>query len=208
MPRTHRDVPFTYHTPPKEFDPAGSRSTFVVPRPDRDTVARQHGVVHRSQRRTHRSRRAVLLARSTSRERYSALVIGVVQTSAVSDDFYCDRVMSGIEAIDVVHEDDTVVAYHHTRPFFAEAHIVVVPKQHVGSLLDPAADAVLPELLKVVRQVAAQVLERHGATRVLTNLGRYQDSKHLHWHVCAGSETGGGVARPPTGLERRLHLPT
>jgi histidine triad (HIT) family protein len=25
-----------------------------------------------------------------------------------------------------------------------------------------------------------------GAVRVLTNLGRYQDSKHLHFHVYSG----------------------
>jgi histidine triad (HIT) family protein len=120
------------------------------------------------------------------------------------DDFYCERVLSGIEAVEVVHEDDVVVAFHHTRPFFADAHIVIVPRQHVASLLDPAADAVLPDLLAVVREVAARVLELHGAARVLTNLGRYQDSKHLHFHVCAGEETGGGAARPPTGSERRV----
>ena len=38
----------------------------------------------------------------------------------------------------------------------------------------------------MVREVAARVLEEHGAARVLTNLGRYQDSKHLHFHVNSG----------------------
>ena len=103
-----------------------------------------------------------------------------------TDDFYCDRVLNGAEAVDVVHEDDVVLAFHHTRPFFADAHVVVVPKQHIPSLLDPGADAVLPALLDVVRRVAADVLATHGAARVLTNLGRYQDSKHLHFHVYAG----------------------
>jgi histidine triad (HIT) family protein len=44
----------------------------------------------------------------------------------------------------------------------------------------------LLELLGVIREVAKQVLADHGACRVLTNLGKYQDSKHLHWHVSAG----------------------
>ena len=35
-------------------------------------------------------------------------------------------------------------------------------------------------------RLARDVLAEQGACRVLTNLGRYQDSKHLHWHVCAG----------------------
>lgn len=124
----------------------------------------------------------------------------------MSDDFYCERVLNGLEAVDVVHEDDAVVAYHHTRPFFDGAHIVVVPKRHVASLLDPAADDLLPELLAVVREVASDVLRSHGAARVLTNLGRYQDSKHLHWHVCAGRETGGQISRPATGRERRIQV--
>lgn len=105
---------------------------------------------------------------------------------AATDDFYCDRVLNGAVAVDVVHEDDEVLAFHHTRPFFAAAHIVVVPKRHIPSLLSPEADDVLPALLAVVRRVAADVLAAHGAARVLTNLGAYQDSKHLHWHVSAG----------------------
>ena len=119
-------------------------------------------------------------------------------------DFYCEEVLSGRRAVDVVHETGSVLAYHHTRPFFADAHVVVVPKVHVASLLDPAAEPLLPELLAVVRTVAEQVLAAHGAARVLTNLGRYQDSKHLHWHVCAGLEVTGRVDRPPGPSSRRI----
>jgi histidine triad (HIT) family protein len=46
----------------------------------------------------------------------------------------------------------------------------------------------LIELLDVVKQVAAQVVEEKGAARVLTNLGEYQDSKHLHFHVYSGAQ--------------------
>ena len=38
----------------------------------------------------------------------------------------------------------------------------------------------------VAKLVAAQVLAANGAARVVTNLGEYQDSKHLHFHVYAG----------------------
>jgi histidine triad (HIT) family protein len=119
-------------------------------------------------------------------------------------DFYCDRVLNGIERVDVVHEDTEVVAYNHTRPFFSLAHVVVVPKRHVSSLLDPDADEVLGGLLSVVRSVAEEVLRAHGAARVLTNLGEYQDSKHLHWHVCAGDETDGSTERRPGPDARRV----
>lgn len=106
----------------------------------------------------------------------------------MSEDFYCDEVLNGHTPVEVVEETDTVLAYHHTRPFWP-VHIVVIPKQHVPSLVDlgEGDETLLHELLVVVRRVAARVTEAHGAARVLTNLGRYQDSKHLHFHVNWGA---------------------
>jgi hypothetical protein len=51
----------------------------------------------------------------------------------------------------------------------------------------PHADSAL---FGVVREVAQQVELRHGAAAVLTNLGGYQDSKHLHVHVHSGPRSG------------------
>lgn len=102
----------------------------------------------------------------------------------MTDDFYCDEVFSGKTPVEKVLETDNVLAYHHTKPFW-ETHIVVVPKAHIDSLLT-VDDHLLIELLDVAKKVAAQVLAEKGAARVLTNLGEYQDSKHLHFHVYAG----------------------
>lgn len=103
-----------------------------------------------------------------------------------SDDFYCDFVLSGEVEIERVHETENVLAYHHTRPFWP-VHIVVIPKRHVPSLIELGDGAeLLPELLEVVREVATSVTRERGAARVLTNLGEYQDSKHLHFHVSWG----------------------
>jgi len=105
----------------------------------------------------------------------------------MTEDFYCDEVLSGRTPVSIVHETDNVLAYHHTRPFWP-VHIVVIPKRHIASLLavEASDDELLLELLGVIREVAQAVLAEHGACRVLTNLGKYQDSKHLHWHVSAG----------------------
>jgi histidine triad (HIT) family protein len=105
----------------------------------------------------------------------------------MSNDFYCDEALSGRTVVKKVIETDNVLAFHHTRPFYP-VHVVVIPKRHVESLLSlkKEDDALLIELLEIVRQVAAQVVAQQGACRVLTNLGEYQDSKHLHWHVAAG----------------------
>lgn len=105
----------------------------------------------------------------------------------MSEDFYCDEALSGRTPVAVVAETDTVLAFHHTRPFWP-VHIVVVPKAHVPSLTDLGDFdvEVVHEVLAVVRRLAAEVEAEHGACRVLTNLGRYQDSKHLHFHVSSG----------------------
>lgn len=105
----------------------------------------------------------------------------------MSDDFYCDEALSGRTPVEVVVETDDVLAFHHTKPSWP-VHIVVIPKAHVPSLtnLGGLDEAVLHGLLSVVRQVAARVEAEHGACRVLTNLGRYQDSRHLHFHVNSG----------------------
>jgi len=105
----------------------------------------------------------------------------------MTDDFYCDEVLSGRTPVKTVFESDEVLAYHHTKPFWP-IHIVVIPKRHISSLLalQEYDDRLLLELFRVIKQVAHQVVQERGACRILTNLGQYQDSKHLHWHINSG----------------------
>lgn len=102
-------------------------------------------------------------------------------------DFYCDVAIPHPERLAVVHDDARVLAFHHTRPFWA-LHIVAVPKRHIGSLTSVTADdeADVQALLAVVQRVARDVEVEHGAAAVLTNRGTYQDSKHLHVHIHSG----------------------
>lgn len=119
----------------------------------------------------------------------------------MSEDFYCEEVLSGRTEVRKVIETEDVLAYHHTRPFWP-VHIVVIPKRHINSLLTltPADDDLLRKMISVIREVADRVVAEQGACRVLTNLGRYQDSKHLHWHVCAGDPLREGHrGQPLTG---------
>ncbi|MDT0453141.1 HIT family protein [Streptomyces hesseae] len=109
------------------------------------------------------------------------------------NDFYCAEAISGRTPVMVVAKTDTVLAFEHTRPSYP-VHIVVVPKQHVPSLIDLGdhGEKVLGEVLAVVREVAARVCEEHGAATVVTNLGSYQDSPHLHVHVAYRGDPGEG----------------
>ena len=54
----------------------------------------------------------------------------------------------------------------------------------------PADGDDISALLQVVQTVASEVEQECGAAAVLTNLGSYQDSKHLHVHIPAGARRG------------------
>ncbi len=103
------------------------------------------------------------------------------------DDFYCEEAISGHTVIKKVFENDRILAFYHTKPFWP-VHIVVVPKKHISSLLTLTKEdnELVLELIDVIKTIAAKVNKEHGACRVLTNLGKYQDSKHIHFHIFSG----------------------
>jgi histidine triad (HIT) family protein len=103
------------------------------------------------------------------------------------DDFYCDVALKGVVPITREYESAGVLAFHHTRPFWP-VHIVVIPKKHIASFVTLSVDdmPIFLEMVEVMQSLAAKVTAEHGAARILTNLGRYQDSKHLHFHVSSG----------------------
>ncbi len=102
-------------------------------------------------------------------------------------DFYCDVAIPGTVALQKEYESEKVLAYHHTKPSWP-VHIVVVPKTHIGSFISLAKEdePVLLELVEVLKKIASPVEKEHGAARIPTHLGRYQDSKHLPFHVNSG----------------------
>lgn len=104
-------------------------------------------------------------------------------------DFYCDVALRHVDQLDVVHHDERVLAFHHTKPYWQPVHIVVIPTRHISSLLTVTADDAedVRALLAVVQRIATDIERHYGAARILTNVGRYQDSKHLHVHVASGA---------------------
>ena|SRR3989344_5657127 len=105
------------------------------------------------------------------------------------DDFYCDVALRGTVSLKKEYESDKVLAYRHTNPHWP-VHIVVVPKKHISSFtsLGTKDTPILLELLDVIKQLASKIENEHGAARILTNLGKYQDSKHLHFHISSGEK--------------------
>lgn len=105
------------------------------------------------------------------------------------NDFYCDVALKGLIPLKKEYESDGVLAYHHTRPFWP-VHIVVVPKKHIPSITAFTEEdkPVISEMIDVIKNLAAKVEKEQGAAQVLTMLGNYQDSKHLHFHIASGEK--------------------
>jgi len=104
-------------------------------------------------------------------------------------DWYCEDILSGELDVNKVWEDERVLAFHHPRPV-AEIHVVVIPKAHVPSLLDPAAldGALLSSMVLAVQRTARGLgLDEVGFT-VRAHAAAPGVTPHMHWHV-----TGPGI---------------
>lgn len=103
------------------------------------------------------------------------------------EDFYCDEVLSGRTPVKTVFETNNVLAFYHTRPFYEE-HIVVIPKKHIPSIITVQQDEmdIMVEIFDIIKKVAIQMNSQFGACTVSTNIGEYQTTKHMHWHVHYG----------------------
>ena len=98
-------------------------------------------------------------------------------------DWYCDKLLTGNVRVERIFEDETAIAFWHTKPRYPH-HAVVTPRYHVNSLFDCDAGT-LVNLLEVVKAVAAQFTVDYGGAYVITNVGGYLESKHLHFHIGA-----------------------
>ena len=99
-------------------------------------------------------------------------------------DWFCEDVLSGKIEVSKVWEDASVLAFHHPKPK-AEIHVVVIPKAHVPSLLDPLAldGALLSSMVLAIQNVAGKLgLDRSGF-QVRANAAAPGVTPHMHWHV-------------------------
>lgn len=99
-------------------------------------------------------------------------------------DWYCEDILSGTFEVEVVWEDDRVLAFHHPRPK-AEIHVVVIPKEHVSSILDPMAldGQLLSSMVLAVQKTAQQLGLDKAGSYVRTNAAAPGVTPHMHWHV-------------------------
>jgi histidine triad (HIT) family protein len=94
---------------------------------------------------------------------------------------------------EILHESDRVVAFRDLDPK-APSHILLIPKEHIGSLAD-VSDAHGPMLADLM-QAAAHLANTEGVAesgwRLVSNVGRDagQAVFHLHFHLLGGRQMG------------------
>ncbi len=110
----------------------------------------------------------------------------------MADCLFC-KIVEGKIPSKKVYEDDDVVAFDDIQPQ-APVHVLVVPKRHVATLNDLAAedDRVAGKLLRVAAQIAKErgIAERGWRATVNVNRDAHQLVFHVHLHLMGGRSFG------------------
>jgi histidine triad (HIT) family protein len=104
------------------------------------------------------------------------------------DCIFCKIVRGEMDA-EVVQDEDQVLAFKDKRGL-APVHVLVIPKQHLGSLeaITQLPEKVARRLFEVSSEVAAKLGVRESGYAVRVNNGpdAGQGVFHLHLHVLGG----------------------
>lgn len=105
---------------------------------------------------------------------------------------FCD-IAGGRIPSKMAYQDDSVVAFHDVNPQ-APAHVLVIPRKHVASLVDltPDDDALVGSLVRRARELARKLdLEERGY-RLVFNCGPDAGYSvyHVHLHLVGGRRLG------------------
>ena len=88
-----------------------------------------------------------------------------------------------------VYEDKLTFAFYHPKPLW-QVHMVIVPKKKISVLGDAENSdfKIIGHLCSVAAKLIKQLhLELEGY-RLITNGGKYQKIKYLHFHLVSGKQ--------------------
>jgi histidine triad (HIT) family protein len=104
-------------------------------------------------------------------------------------DFYCEEALIGKTPINKLYESEKVLAFYHTKPVY-EKHIVIIPKEHIHDLANLREEHkdLMQEIIFVARNLAKDLNVEEKGVRLITNLGKFQDTPHLHFHLIEGEK--------------------
>lgn len=106
-----------------------------------------------------------------------------------------ERIIAREVAADILHEDETCIAFRDIRPQ-APVHLLIVPRKPISRVGRAGDDdgPVLGHLLLVARDLAAKlgVQDEDKGFRLVINHGRDSGEAvpHLHIHLLAGRPLG------------------
>ena len=108
------------------------------------------------------------------------------------DCIFC-RIVKGEIPADKVYEDDKVIAINDIDPQ-APVHILILPKQHIKSLLEVNKEN--EDILSHIMSVSVQLAIKKGVAdegfRIVNNCGEKggQTVDHIHFHLLGGRHMG------------------
>lgn len=106
----------------------------------------------------------------------------------MTDCLFC-KILNGDIPADVVYESDTALAFRDINPQ-APKHVLIVPRKHVASMNDLAADdaQTVGALFLAAKQIAADEGIADSGYRVTMNCGEGagQSVFHIHLHLLGG----------------------
>ncbi len=114
----------------------------------------------------------------------------------MDDCLFC-RIVKGEIPSRKVYEDEEIYAFHDINPV-APVHFMIIPKQHISSLMEalPEHQLVLGRILVMANELARSQGLKDGF-RTIINSGKIgqQEVYHLHAHILGGTEPLGGMLK-------------
>lgn len=104
------------------------------------------------------------------------------------DCIFC-KIVAGEIPSKKVYEDDDLFAFYDIQPA-APAHVLIIPKKHIPSIMDIEDKQLAGSLLFGIQKVAEQLgLDKNGF-RVVNNMGDWgqQTVHHIHFHLLGGRQ--------------------
>lgn len=107
---------------------------------------------------------------------------------SATDCLFC-RIASGEIPSTIVYEDDRVMAFRDINPK-APTHVLIIPRKHISTLNDLAADddGMVGELVRRAGAIAAELGHAEAGYRTVFNCNEMagQTVFHIHLHLLAG----------------------
>jgi histidine triad (HIT) family protein len=106
----------------------------------------------------------------------------------MSDCLFCGVVEGKIKG-NIIYQDDSVVAFKDINPK-APVHVLVIPRKHIGGVLDIGADdsGLIGHIFAVAGRLAREQGIAESGFRIVVNSGADagQSVFHLHYHLLGG----------------------